>query len=245
MRVLTYNIHKGIGGIDRRYELDRIIGVINHFNADIVLLQEVDQRAARSGFDHQPRVLADRLGFKYYSANVNHRLRRSGGYGNLTLSRWPISHSFNIDITLPFKKTRGALYTEVDSPSGMLHVFNVHLGLLHFERTSQLKRILGADPLSSVGGNPTVIAGDFNDWRGKLSRAVLNRHGFREAGHEHKGRHVRTFPAARPLLPLDRVYFRALNSARVIEDEAIHQRHASDHQPLAVEFVSPAPASKH
>ena len=42
MRLLSYNIHKGIGGRDRRYRLERIIQVIEHENPDLICLQEVE-----------------------------------------------------------------------------------------------------------------------------------------------------------------------------------------------------------
>lgn len=38
LRVLSYNIHKGIGGLDRRYRPDRVQDVLEHYAADIVLL---------------------------------------------------------------------------------------------------------------------------------------------------------------------------------------------------------------
>ena len=48
MRLLTYNIHKGIGGRDRRYSLERIIDVIEAENPDLICLQEVDRHVRRS-----------------------------------------------------------------------------------------------------------------------------------------------------------------------------------------------------
>ncbi len=47
-RILTYNIHKGIGGVDRRYRLDRTIAAIRHVVPDIIMLQEVDEGVPRS-----------------------------------------------------------------------------------------------------------------------------------------------------------------------------------------------------
>ena len=47
MRLLTWNIHKGIGGSDRRYAMYRIFDVIEAENPDIVLLQEVDSGVPR------------------------------------------------------------------------------------------------------------------------------------------------------------------------------------------------------
>ncbi len=39
LRLMTYNIHKGIGGVDRRYRLERIIETLALLELDIVLLQ--------------------------------------------------------------------------------------------------------------------------------------------------------------------------------------------------------------
>ena len=39
LKVLTYNIHKCIGGVDRRYEPARIVEVIRKLDADVVMLQ--------------------------------------------------------------------------------------------------------------------------------------------------------------------------------------------------------------
>ena len=47
IRVLSYNIHKAIG-VDRRFAPERIIEVLRHHEADIVMLQEVDRHAGRS-----------------------------------------------------------------------------------------------------------------------------------------------------------------------------------------------------
>ena len=59
MRFFCYNMHKGIGGRDRRYRLERIIAVIESQNPDLVCLQEVARGTRRSRYDDQPRLLAD------------------------------------------------------------------------------------------------------------------------------------------------------------------------------------------
>ena len=41
MRLLSWNIHKGIGGRDRRYSLDRIITCIEAENPDLICLQDL------------------------------------------------------------------------------------------------------------------------------------------------------------------------------------------------------------
>ena len=59
MRILTFNIHKGIGGLDRRYEIDRVIDLLSSFDADLLLLQEVDHGARRSGYHNQAELIAN------------------------------------------------------------------------------------------------------------------------------------------------------------------------------------------
>ena len=65
LRTLSYNIHKCIGGIDRRYDPTRIVEVIRKLEVDIAMLQEVDGGAARSNRDHQVDLLAEQFGLRY------------------------------------------------------------------------------------------------------------------------------------------------------------------------------------
>ena len=50
MRLVTYNIHKGFGGSDRRYKLDRVLTVLAELAPDLICLQEVDRHAPRDLF---------------------------------------------------------------------------------------------------------------------------------------------------------------------------------------------------
>lgn len=237
MRVVTYNIHKGIGGLDRTYRLHRIADVLRATNADVILLQEVDESTRRCGFTQQAQLLADELAMPHAVTSINHRLRRGGGYGNVTLSRWPIVDHYNLDISKPLKKRRGALYTQIDVPEvGFVHVINFHLGLLHLERVAQIKQILRTPCISESVLDPVLIGGDTNDWRGRLCHKLLAPVGFCEVSASLNGRRVATFPALRPLWPLDRLYVRHLHPDRVIRPEHPHLRHASDHHPIIVDF---------
>ena len=58
-RIVTYNIHKGIGGLDRRYRPERIIETLTRYQPDIVLMQEVDCMVPRSNCDNQVELFAD------------------------------------------------------------------------------------------------------------------------------------------------------------------------------------------
>jgi endonuclease/exonuclease/phosphatase family metal-dependent hydrolase len=57
---MTYNIHSCIG-IDGKVRPERIARVINHCEADIVAVQEIDAHRARSGLHDQSQVIADHL----------------------------------------------------------------------------------------------------------------------------------------------------------------------------------------
>ena len=103
--ILTYNIHKGIGGRDRRYRLGRILAVIEAENPDIVCLQEVDRNVRRSRFHDQPQLLADYFGNLERIYQMNVRLRE-GGYGNLLLSRWPLKSHHHLSLRHEERKPR-------------------------------------------------------------------------------------------------------------------------------------------
>ena len=142
MRLLTYNIHKGIGGRDRLYRLERVIETIEQENPDLICLQEVDRNVARSKFDDQPRLLARHFNAAahIYQQNVH---VREGGYGNLLLSRWPLAGHHQISLRLHNRKPRGAQLAEVQTPEGSMLVVNWHLGLAERERHWQVHHLLG------------------------------------------------------------------------------------------------------
>ena len=74
-RLMTYNIHKGIGGVDRRYRFERIIETLFLHAPDIVLLQEVAGRVPRWHRDRQVDLLADTLRFRHRAFQANAKLR--------------------------------------------------------------------------------------------------------------------------------------------------------------------------
>ena len=135
MRLLSYNIHKGVGGRDRLYRFERIIEVIESENPDLICLQEVDHNCKRSRYDDQPILLAQAFRFpgSLYQANVYLR-GNAGGYGNLILSRWPFQKTHQVSIRLKNRKPRGAQISVVETPEGLLHLVNSHLGLAERER---------------------------------------------------------------------------------------------------------------
>ncbi|MBL8840586.1 MAG: endonuclease/exonuclease/phosphatase family protein [Planctomycetes bacterium] len=233
VRLASWNIHKGIGGVDRRYLPERIIEQLRALDADIVLLQEVDDGARRSRFDRQVDLLGDALRLPHRAWWPNHHLN-VGRYGNALLSRLPFREPFNLSLTLPLHKKRAALHARfaVDHLPHGLWIFNCHLGLAEAERRQQLRRILRHIDEHHGSEEHVVIAGDLNDVWQQLGPAVLHPAGFRSVP-----RPPLTFPAFKPLRPLDRVFVRgSIGIARCERVEGLLARTASDHRPLYVEL---------
>jgi endonuclease/exonuclease/phosphatase family metal-dependent hydrolase len=233
MRLVSYNIHKGIGGRDRAYRLERIVRVIEHEQPDIICLQEVDRNVGRSRKDHQPRLIAKHFGFES-AFQLNHRVRR-GGYGNLVLSRWPISERHDISLRMGRRKNRGAQVVIVRTPAGMLRLANLHLGLSEAERHWQIGQFLASPAFRKLDGQATMVVGDFNDWRNSLADGPLPAYGLRLLTSPPS--RFRTFPAWWRLASLDKAFGSEqvrVHRAHVAADKLA--RAASDHLPLVIDF---------
>jgi endonuclease/exonuclease/phosphatase family metal-dependent hydrolase len=231
LRVLTYNIRKGKGASGRaHHDVAEVGRALAAQRADLVLCQEVFHgHASRAA---QSRELAEATGLVHYYRPNKHR--RTGHHGNATLSRLPVAHVENHDVSTNRIERRGALYTRVDVHGRPLHVLNVHLSLSHRQREKQLRRI--SSFIAGVAGRhePIVLAGDFNDWPGRLDATIVGQLGFTNVF----GSPARTptWHARRPVFNLDRVYVRNVNA---VGAERLHGEpwdELSDHLPLAVEL---------
>ncbi|MAT15282.1 MAG: endonuclease [Planctomyces sp.] len=234
MRLLSYNIHKGIGGRDRRYRLERICEVIEDQNPDIICLQEVDTNCRRSKFHDQPELLSRYFSFDHKLFQLNVKLK-SGGYGNLVLSRWNVHDSEHISLRVWRKKNRGAQLCVVDTPEGKLHLVNWHLGLAEMERQTQVRKLLEHDTFKKFAKHPTVIVGDTNDWRNILADKIFAGNQFRHI--TRPASKFRSFPAYMPMGSLDKLFVNhglKIKHAHVVR--SIKTRDASDHLPLVVDF---------
>ena len=234
LRLLSYNIHKGIGGRDRRYRLQRVVDVIAAESPDIVCLQEVDRNVRRSRFDNQPELFAERLELPHRMYQLNVHVQ-TGGYGNLLLSRWPFLGHHQVSLSRQTKKPRGAQMAMIDTPDGAIHVVNWHLGLGERERHWQTRRLLEHHLFREGRDLPQIIVGDFNDWRNTLASGPFEVHGFQQLTTPIS--RFRSFPAYLPMGSLDKAFWRGSFStltAHVAKRRLA--RDASDHLPLVVDF---------
>lgn len=242
LRLLSYNIHQGLTIHRRQIAISLLKEAIKSLRADVVLLQEVagSTRAARSGDGisvFQLEELADQV-WPYHAYGRN-AVFSGGFHGNAILSRYPIHNVHNLDITIRPLDKRGVLHGEIDFPSSefRLHIMAVHLGLLQYERRRQLKKLVQYIERRTGDSSRLLMAGDFNDWREKVSRRLSKRVRLSEAFlHEHR-RHARTFPSRFPMLCLDRIYFRGVQLEQATRLKGRPWLYLSDHLPLLADFV--------
>jgi endonuclease/exonuclease/phosphatase family metal-dependent hydrolase len=245
IRIATWNIHKGIGR-DGRYDLGRTMRVLEAIDADVLCLQEVDEGVPRSNRHSQAEMLSKELKFPHMALGLNVAVK-GGHYGNLTLSRLPITASHNLDLTVPLKKRRSGLVTRLEGLGDRAWtIVNLHLGLLHLERRTQLRWLLehlipSVKPVEGV-----VLAGDWNDWGNRLHAPIAAPHGFhvaRPVGSAGAGH--RTFPSRAPMVALDKILYREpVTLRRVLRVAHERARVASDHLPLVADLILPAEAAE-
>jgi endonuclease/exonuclease/phosphatase family metal-dependent hydrolase len=242
VRVATYNTHK-CRGIDGRIRPERIVEVLREIDADIIALQEVCCWEGRRQVVNQARYITEELGL--HAELGENRQYRGGPYGNLLLSRLPIDHARNHDLSVCGRERRGCLRTDIRlADNSVLHMFNVHLGTALFERRIQARELsrrqIFTDP--ELGGR-RIILGDFNEWTRDLPSEYLTQH-FESANSRIEDPRARTFPGFLPFLALDYIYFdRGMQLENVMVHRSRMALRASDHLPLVAEFSLPTQAS--
>lgn len=243
IKVMTYNIHKGFDVFNTRFVLHEIKKAIQASGADIVLLQEVvgensKHQKALSDWPLQTQFefLADSL-WPHYSYGKNAVFSYSH-HGNALLSKFPIIKNENIDISTNRWESRGLLHCELELPElkKVLHVFNVHLDLMHKGRLQQVHKIAERAKNHVPDGVPFILGGDFNDWNQKVNPVVVEHLGvFESHSHLHEAP-AATFPNFRPTLRLDRIYAKHLTVLAAAPLKHNPWTSLSDHLPLLVEF---------
>jgi len=200
IRILTFNIHKGVGWGVKRNTLDLIYQQICALDADIIYLQEVRS----SQIDLFTSEIWPHVG---YGKNAVYRKEH---HGNAILSKFPILSSHNLDLSVRKYERRGMLHcvTQLSAHSEKIHLLCVHLGLLAKDRHKQLDKMIKYIELHIPETENLILAGDFNDWTGFVTKPLFHQLNLHEAFVSAHGRYARTFPAWAPILKLDRVYSR-------------------------------------
>jgi len=231
LRVMTYNIHVGVG-MDKKLDLERIADVINNEHPDLVGLQEVDRGVKRTELRDEILELAKLTGMDYAFA---HNLDYQGGqYGVAILSRLPIQ---KIDHR-KYENTReaerrGMIRVEVKLDNKIINFTTTHLDYQHedgrlFETEQMLKFLQGVK-------GPLIVVGDFNDEpTGGAYKLMLTK--FQDAWVRGKAKgEGLSYPADKPSKRIDYVFTRQSDRMRV-QKAWIVDTFASDHLPVVVEL---------
>ncbi len=246
LKILSYNIHKGFDWRNQNYFLHEMKDFIRSSHADIVFLQEVvgknEKYKERGYIDEQFEFLAEEI-WPHYSYGHN-AVYDHGHHGNLILSKFPIEQFDNIDLSTNRFEKRGLLLCKIQLPEERskvpyFYAACSHLNLLHGGRLLQYEKIK-EEVRNRIGDDvPFIIAGDFNDWNKKCAHVFEDDLQMQEVHKTLHGTFARTFPAAFPMLTLDRIYVRNAQVKKVkilgpTQQETM-LKHLSDHLPYYCE----------
>jgi len=236
-KVLVYNVHAGkdAGGKDN---LQRVADVVREVDADVVLLQEVDKGARRSGGVDQPSEYAKRTG---YHVAFGRSLDYDGGeYGIAMLSRWPIRRdsAIHLPVDPPQERSGGsheariAMSALIDAPFGELTLFNTHIDASGDDRW-RLQEIRTIEQLAQsairAGKKRVLFGGDFNSTPESAVQTQLRVNGFRDSWQRCGRGDGFSYPADTSRKRIDYLFLLAgveCTEARVVDTQA------SDHRPV-------------
>ncbi len=226
LTVASYNVHSCIG-IDNYNSPCCIAEVIKEIEPDIIALQEVDAGYQDDCTREQLNELKALSGME---AHEGPTMRRDDCYyGNVIMTRWPVTSVKRHDISVKGFEPRGVIDVGMVIHGIRMRFISTHLGLRSSERRVQADRLINI--ISRDDFTFTAIAGDFNEWLplGYTARRL------RELG----GRSIAalSFPSRFPIFPLDRLWFFTSGSVKEkVVDSGIHysrlSRIASDHLPI-------------
>jgi endonuclease/exonuclease/phosphatase family metal-dependent hydrolase len=231
IRVMTYNIHVGVG-MDKKLDLPRIAEVINKQHADLVGLQEVDRGVERTQRVDEIAELAKLTKMDYaFAFNLKYQ---GGQYGVAILSRFPIrATDHHLYRNLREAERRGFIRAEVLIGGRVLSFVTTHLDYQYEDgRVYEAEQLLSG--LKEIKG-PLIVVGDFNDiptggayklMSGQFADAWVESHAAGEG---------LSYPADKPAKRIDYIFTRRSDSIRA-KRAWIPPTLASDHVPVVADL---------
>ena len=243
LRVATYNIHAGAGE-DQVFDLDRTAAALRDLRADVIGLQEVDVHwGERSAFTDEARALAGKLRMRVFFAPIYDLDPATEGgerrrYGVAVLSRYPVLHAENHEITRLSTQTSdpvpapapGFAEIEIRVKGVRTHVYSTHLDYRADPsiRAAQVDDML--DILADDRG-PKILVGDFNAEPSAPESAPLW-HTLRDAAPDAG----LTYPAVAPQKRIDLI---TVSEGITVTGARTHATDASDHRPVVADLRLP------
>ena len=246
LRLMTYNVHRCVG-TDRRLDVERVAEVIAAEKPDVVALQELDVRRARTKGVDQAHRLAELLKMTSHfhpAMTVEEEL-----YGDAILTALPEkkvkADGLPLYTRIPGLEPRGALWVTVDVGGTPVQIINTHLGLIPQEQKRQAVALLGEQWMAHEAWKaPGILLGDFNATPYSATYRLL-RAALRDAQTPTatwRQTPTATFPSNFPFMRIDHVFLtKGLETVGVSSPYGALARAASDHLPLVVDLeITPA-----
>ena len=159
LKVMTFNVR--MSGELTLYDVVPFANLIRQHNPDLIALQEVDYKVARSNQIDFATLLAAELGM--YPVFGKAITIGSGEYGPAILSKYPFQATRTELLPRPegTKEQRAVVIAEVVLPSGQ----KVRFASTHLDHSTNAVRTAMVNALNAYllkGDMPTVLGGDFN-----------------------------------------------------------------------------------
>ena len=248
LRLMTYNVHRCVG-TDRKLDVERVAEVIAAQKPDVVALQELDVRRARTRGVDQAHRLAELLKMSSHfhpAMTVEEEL-----YGDAILTALPEkkvkADGLPLYTRIPGLEPRGAIWVTVEVGGTPVQIINTHLGLVPQEQKRQAAALLGEQWMAHEAWKaPGILLGDFNASPYSATYRLLKA-ALRDAQTQSptwKRTPTATFPSSFPFMRIDHVFLtKGLETVNVSSPYGPLARVASDHLPLVVDLeISPADA---
>lgn len=224
LRIMSYNIHIGVGMDGGGPKLERIAKIVTDAGCDLAGLQEIDQNTQRTGGVDQLTELA-KLAEMHgeFAKAIPHQ---GGAYGVGMLSRAKPLRAYSMP--LPGKEEARVLQI-VEFERFVL--FNTHFSLREESRQQSVEII--EKERAKFPAKPVFLTGDFNDTPDSDTVAALLKTWTRLSGPEP------TYSTQKPQTTIDYI-FAALPpgfTATVEKHRRVEQRVASDHFPIWVDVT--------
>jgi endonuclease/exonuclease/phosphatase family metal-dependent hydrolase len=249
LRIVTWNIHKGVRGIAmrKRLEIHNMQAAVAGLNADVICLQEVRRinHKEAAHFTQWPELpQADFLAPSGYEAVYRtNAFTKHGEHGNALLSRFPVVSHAHEDMSDHRFEQRGLLHAILQIQNKKVHVIVVHLGLIAASRQRQMAQLSEYIERDIPKKDVLIIAGDFNSpiapvrWAQSALDGGNGLHKSKSKAPKmlHALRGHATFPSRLPMLQLDHVFARHAQIVSSHVPQEAHWVRMSDHLPLIVE----------
>lgn len=226
LKILNLNIHNAINW-HGEFDLDGLVEFIRETNPDVVTLQEVGRFWRASRYRDLPGELALKLKmFAAFSVSLEHH---EGFYGNLILSRFPITRVWAEKLPGILER-RSFVMAQFLVEQTRVHILTTHLGLSVADRTKQVKAIF---EYTSLVNQRLIITGDLNGGPDDPAVAILREH-YSDLGAEEGTGTFRDKNGAVAPVRLD--YFFAAPDVQLIRYQTFNN-YISDHLAIMAEVI--------